>query len=98
MSASGMVCAAGTRSGGGLPAAEAMVEWTPMPIKPPKPKEPEPELPVSFVDELVRRSLDVNPHLRQGLDTHQYLNRLKKELVDSSKPAPAGGPAAPARP
>lgn len=50
-----------------------------MPVKRPQGVEPKFEVPnVQFVDNLVRRSLEINPKIREGLTTQQFLERLRQ--------------------
>lgn len=52
----------------------------------PKNLEPDPEIPdVEFVEELVRKSLAVNQHLRSGESTTKYLKKLRQEAAAAAK-------------
>lgn len=43
-----------------------------------------------FVDELVRKTLDVNPEIRRGRDTQEVLDELRGKAVAKAKTGPAG--------
>ena len=62
-----------------------------------RPKEPEPEAPdVEFVEELVRKSLEINAQLRNGDSTSRYLQHLRDQAraqVQEAKGVAPGKPA-----
>ncbi len=69
-----------------------------MPLK--RPTNPEPASDADFVEDLVKKSLSINPRLKGGMRTQQYLEKLRQQALaegkgpSASAPAPAAPPAA----
>ncbi|MBI5507583.1 MAG: hypothetical protein HY903_02405 [Deltaproteobacteria bacterium] len=58
---------------------------------PEQPQRRAPEPDVELVEQLVKKSLDINPDLRDGKNTHQVMQDLKRQAVARSKEGGAGG-------